>query len=417
MAKIARPRVPLLDDVLEEHLGDLEHLLARRRAALRSPEYTLAELSVVEGRIADHVDGLQIGGARTAELAVERLAGDDVDTVHAAAFALSHLDVPEAAPNLLAALLAEDIDASKASAIGDALCLGGGIARLADSLEIALSAADLPIAAAAAVVLAHAGRLDAREPRLQSLIVDGAAITRAAAWRAVALTDLQRPADVPRPYQQALVDDDAGVREAALAASVWTRQVGLREHCRASASPTPASLPALRMLAILGEPQDLEIFIDAAQSEALGPERFALLGSFGHPGAIDAILAGLVHKDARAAAAAALAFKALTGLDVNSGRRVKVGPPAEQDSGAEDEELFDEVEVPDAEKATRHWSEIKERYQGSLRWARGRDVAGPRAHEIAEALDLRTRWEANLRARFERRWEGGPVELERLTIG
>jgi uncharacterized protein (TIGR02270 family) len=416
MARIPRPPASLLVDVLEEHLDDLDHLLRQRRTALRSPLYTLNQLNDIDRRIDAHADGLTIGGRRTEALAVERLAADDRGLLVAAAFALLRLDEPSGPIAVLDALRAAE--SPRAEALGEALCLGS-IAAVEVGLEEALRSGAPDVAVAAAEALAHAGHLDAQAPRLPMLLADGSPEVRASGWRAIALADPRAPPNTARAYEEALADSETRVREAALTAAAWTRQPRLVEHCRTIAAvAAPHQRAALGLLAVLGEPGDIDRLLAAARTAALGPDRFEWLASFGHVGVGEALLAGMALPDPKAAAAAMAAFTRMTGIDVSSGKHVPVQPDIEGTAVATaiDPDLLDDVPVPDLEKASRFWAAAGARFHAGARWAGGHDVGGPAGLEIAGTLDLRTRWEAHLRARHAGHWTGNAADLERLTI-
>src|SRR5438067_9661211 len=88
---MAGAELPILPDILEEHLGEFEFLWDQRRDALRSPRYTPRELVELEDRIEAHVQGLLAGGEQTAALVRPGLGGDELWPAFAAAYVLSRL--------------------------------------------------------------------------------------------------------------------------------------------------------------------------------------------------------------------------------------------------------------------------------------------------------------------------------------
>src|SRR5207302_1871174 len=82
-------------------------------------------------------------------------------------------------------------------------------------------------------------------------------------------------------------------------------QPGVLAVCRKlAAQPTPDNLDPLALLAILGGPEDARLVAALGQTTALGPGRFTVLGTYGHPALIDLVLAALTDADPATAAAA-----------------------------------------------------------------------------------------------------------------
>src|SRR5207249_2107615 len=81
---------------------------------------------------------------------------------------------------------------------------------------------------------------------------------------------------------------------AALYAGAWCGQPGVLAVCRKfAAQPTPEDLDALELLAILGAPEDARLVATLTSTPALGPARFHLVGTYGHPALMDLVLAAL----------------------------------------------------------------------------------------------------------------------------
>src|SRR5437667_460911 len=97
-----------------------------------------------------------------------------------------------------------------------------------------------------------------------------------------------------KTYAAAMRDDDPVVRRAALYAGAWCGQPGVLAVCRKlAAQPTPDNLDPLELLAILGGPEDAPLVAALGQTAALGPARFTLVGTYGHPALMDLVLAAL----------------------------------------------------------------------------------------------------------------------------
>jgi hypothetical protein len=77
-------------------------------------------------------------------------------------------------------------------------------------------------------------------------------------------------------------------------------------------------------------------------------------------------------------------------------------------------EFLDEATLPSPPLAERHWNQVKARLARASRMCHGADVGGPLDPVEFAALDMESRWEASLRARFSGVWSGSPLRLERF---
>ena len=139
--------------------------------------------------------------------------------------------------------------------------------------------------------------------------------------------------------------------------------------------------------------------------------------ALGHPVMIDFLLGEMESADPATAAGAGAAFSRMLGVAVESGRRATLQPA---DGKAVDEfeaEFQEEVTLPDPEVAQRHWKLVKPVFQQVCRLRRGFDVGGALTPEVFGALDMESRWEILLRARFQGKWNGSPLRLERFPQG
>src|SRR5207249_9396456 len=101
------------------------------------------------------------------------------------------------------------------------------------------------------------------------------------------------------------------------------------DHCRTlvkAPKPAPEAPDALRLLAILGGPEDLGAIRDPRWAEQLGATWFDVLGSSGQPGVIGDLVRGMENPNPRLAVAAGAAFTKITGCDVESKTRVPLPP-------------------------------------------------------------------------------------------
>jgi hypothetical protein len=235
-------------------------------------------------------------------------------------------------------------------------------------------------------------------------------VVRQSGWRLVGYLGVPLEA---KTYAAAMRDEDPGVRRAALYAGAWCGQPGVLAVCRKlAAQPTPEDRDALELLAILGTPDDARLVATLATTPALGPARFQVVGTYGHPALMDVVLAALTDKDPAIAGAAGAAFTKMTGQNVDSDKKAKLPP---ENGGEPDEfeaEFQEEVTLPDPEVAQRHWKLVKPVFQQASRLRRGFDVGGALTPEVFGALDMESRWEILLRARFQGKWSGSPLRLE-----
>src|SRR5690606_178649 len=180
-----------------------------------------------------------------------------------------------------------------------------------------------------------------------------------------------------------------------------------------AAEPAPEHMATLYLLAVLGAPDDLALLQRIAAEPAFGPERFRLAAAYGHPVLVDAVLAGMAEDDPAAAAAAGVAFRKLTGVDVFTGERAQ----APVEGGDEVDAAFaEEHPVPDGERAQREWAALAPRLGAAARICRGLDLGQPLDRAGFDALGRESRWELGLRGRFHGAWAGSPLALERFPL-
>lgn len=202
------------------------------------------------------------------------------------------------------------------------------------------------------------------------------------------------PITIPQPYAAGLADEDPQVRAEALYAAAWTRQRWLLEYCRVQAqAPSPDNWDALLLFAILGRPQDLQRILALGKFASLGPLRFQLLATFGHPDSIEFLLKAMRGSNPEDGIPAGLAFSKITGIEVE----LEAMTPA------------------DAKRAGEHWEKVRSQFAVGTRWRNGIDVSGSLTAELAEQLDLESRWEACLRGNYEGTWNGSLMDLEAFT--
>jgi len=406
------PTATFIPDILEEHVEELAFLWDQRRTAVRDPRYTIRELTHLEERIAAHLQGVLAVGEVALPLLEDTLAGEDPAMVFAAALALLH------AKNETATARVRDSFGHAQGPVLAALCdalaqapLNPGVAPFRELFH----GGPAPVGAAAGTILAFHSALEPTIPQVERLLRDEDAAVRQSGWRLVGYLGVPLKAKV---YGAARRDEDPGVRRAALHAGAWCGQPGVLAVCRKfAAQPTPEDLDALELLAILGAPEDARLVATLTSTPALGPARFHLVGTYGHPALMDLVLAALADSDPALAAAAGAAFTKMTGQNVDSEKKAKLPP---ENGGEPDEfeaEFQEEVLLPDPDIAHRHWKLVKPVFEQACRLRRGFDVGGALTPEVFAALDMESRWEILLRARFQGKWGGSPLRLERFPQG
>ena len=345
---MGRTRATLIADILVEHLEELEYLWGQRRAALDDPGYTPRELAHLEERIEAHVQGLLVAGEGLLPLVREGLGSDDATVVFASAYPLLRLKPARrrrARPGGF--LTAKE---GQLRGLTEALS-HGPIGPILPRVAEATASAPPPVAVAAAEVLAFAAPASLKPDVFLRLLMHEDPSVRGHAWRVAARLKIARS---PKLYQAALQDDDPTVRREALHAAAWGAQPWLLDRCRAAGrKPGPENLEELKLLAVLGGPEDLDAIRTAGRAKALGPGRFALLGAFGHPGVVEDLLEALTDPDPRVAVAAGRAFTRITGKDVASDARVQLPPEDGHEPDDFEKEFLDEAFLPDPAEGPR----------------------------------------------------------------
>jgi len=236
-------------------------------------------------------------------------------------------------------------------------------------------------------------------------VSDGASFASAA---------LRSAAASGKPYDKALMDEDPLVRREALLAAAWTSQPWLLEYCRClAAKPAIEDWDALWLLAVLGQPSDLERILTIGRTQALGSKRFQIYASYGHPRVVKDLLLGIGGEDPNAAVAAGIAFNKITGADVDSQERIQLPPEDGSEPDEFEREFLEEAFLPSLELAESHWLEVKKDFAEGVRWRRGINLSHGTSPEMLAQVDMEGRWEACLRGKYERTWQGTPQDLLR----
>src|SRR3989475_12590133 len=403
------PTATYIPDILEEHIEELAFLWEQRQAAVRDPRYTIRELTHLEERITAHLHGVLAVGEVALPLLEDTLSADDPHMVFAAASGLLQ------AKNGAATARGRDsfghAQGPVLAALQDALAqapLNPGVAPFRELFH----GGPAPVGAAAGTILAFHSVLEPTIPQIERLLRHEDAVVRQSGWRLVGYLGV--PLDA-KTYAAAMRDDDPVVRRAALYAGAWSGQPGVLAVCRKlAAQPSSETLDALELLAVLGGPEDAQLIATLATTAALGPARFRLVGAYGHPALMDLVLAALTDADPATAAAAGAAFTKITGQNIDSEKTAKLPPENGAEPDEFEAEFQEEVALPDPEVAQRHWKLVKPVFQQACRVRRGFDVGAALTAEVFGALDMESRWEILLRARFQGKWSGSPLRLERF---
>ena len=102
----------------------------------------------------------------------------------------------------------------------------------------------------------------------------------------------------------------------------------------------------------------------------------------------------------------------MTGQNIDSDKKAMLPPENGKVADEFEAEFQEEVTLPDPEVAQRHWKLVRPVLGQAGRLHRGFDVDGALTAEVFSALDMESRWEILLRARFQGKWSGSPLKLE-----
>jgi pSer/pThr/pTyr-binding forkhead associated (FHA) protein len=221
---------------------------------------------------------------------------------------------------------------------------------------------------------------------------------------------------VPQSYGAVQSDPDEEVRRAALHAAAWSGQGWLLDFCRAMAQRVdPTWQETYYVYAIIAPPAELPMMHALLSATTLGPARFRIASAFAHPATIPYLLDHLAHEDAATAFSAGQAFRRMLGVDLDSDRRGSISLPGDDSDDDFDKEFQQQVWLPDAATAKSHWDSVKSSMENATRVYYGFVVNDRWDETHARNVDLETRWELFLRARFHGHWTGSPAVLERLS--
>jgi uncharacterized protein (TIGR02270 family) len=364
---------PIMWEVVKAHLDVAQLAWFQWSRAVVAPNYTLAEVAHgPEERLLAQLMGLAAAGEDCVERLLVPALEYDTDFIAAASLAL--LAAPGGVKVLLPALRAASVEERAVMARALGLARGRG---LEDQLESLLGNDDPAVRAAALDALAIRGRTPVE---LRGLLANRAPEVQAAALRAARHAGLAHRGAIEAALQSPALE----VRDAAL-------EVGLSLGFRAAwlaarklaESRQPGCEVALSLLALSGEPGDLQRIEAALAVRALRGAAIWALGFSGWPRAVELCLPCLA--DRRHARVAGEVISAITGLVIERQFVREEEPPPEEPIPFEEEDLDADL-VPRAEAALPlpqlkeveyWWQRERRRFQPTVRYLGGEPV-GPK---------------------------------------
>jgi uncharacterized protein (TIGR02270 family) len=346
---------PPLDDVLLEHLEELAFLAIQRRKLLFAHDVPLFDFKPHDERIAAHWDGLVVGGEAAVELSRTRLRESDPWDVFAAARVWIDLGRPD--PEAVF----EAIDEAKEEApLGWRAALREcDASTLSELAEPAMASSSTAVEAAFTYALGWHGLLPGSRTPALAASPDTAvrrSLARALGWGGLETGTAQRIA------ASLVTDPDPEVRAAALWSVALMSPDGAGKWCRDRAADGGCDPFHVRLLGLLGGPQDLELIQAFAESDhELRVAGIFALGDLGNAGALSALRSWLGSPDPDLAAAALRCIRVV--LDEV--------PPGASEEGAETPESGDGSE--DQESEEEWWARMTERCESANRMLRGFD--------------------------------------------
>lgn len=381
----------VLQDVLEEHLEELDFLWATRAHALFSPDFRPLHLGRLEERMEAHLDGLREGDGPGIAVCEAALTGDDWSLRAAGAWGLLHRPEPRVTPVVSAI---EAADGPMALGLRWAL-------RHSDPAHWRVAASRSGPSRPAyseAIWLDALAFHDRRVPgeRMPSLLFHEDGAVRALAW---GIRMRCGPAPEANEMQRAVEDEDATVRGAVLVAAARWGQRSVLETARLAADRGgERDAEATRWLGGLGSRDDLQRLERASSKPPISAAALAAIGALGDVRGVALLLAAL--EDAASGPAAGAAFTALTGEPLGLVERPGKDEP---------------IDVPDAEEANRFWTKQARRFKEGHRYRMGRAIETMSIGEVLSSIDLEGARDAYLRARLDSADKTPDIELERLA--
>jgi uncharacterized protein (TIGR02270 family) len=397
-------RATHIPDLPAIHAEELSFLLGQRQARMHDPLTVVREITELEQRITAHAEAIWLHPAAALGALAPRLTSDDADDMFAATWTLWNSDNPQAQKMVLDHLSATSV---------------GNRAPMIQALCLSNSKTPLPVLDGDESDFGHifqcaefaACKKAMQHTRIGAYLKHADAPVRFEAWR-LACYNFE-----PISIEQCLagaIDNDPQVAEAAMNAVAWKGQSWLLEHCRRAANnPGPAKLAELRMLAILGIPEDKPLIAALVENKTLGSARFSIMASYGQTNFASNYIKGMADTDVATAIASGDTFTRITGCTVKISQRKQI-PFSNSEEKNTEETNFEEFNVPSPEDAARQWDEIKDRFTPGRRYSGGVDITETPA-DWGE-VDMQSRWEHHLRNAFYGRPHLTPVELEQFPL-
>jgi len=400
-------------DIVEEHLDEAAFLRGQWEEALRSPDYTLAEIAEgPEERLLAHLDGLVLGGARVArKLLLPAMVGDEPGPAFAAAFALLASEDGDFTGEVLAALAKAEPEPRLA--IRRALAL---VPRpdLGQRLVALLPKAAPGLGADLLEVLGYL-RVDPGV-RLESLAANPETEALAIRLGGVFPDRLD-----PTALARGLGSGAAEVRAAAMETGLVAGVRGAFAAAEAEVAGRGAAFgTAALLLGLSGDEKSVAALVPALREETLARQAAFALGFTGRVPAADALLEAM--KDEKVGPVAAEGFAAIAGLAVEKHfAREPAGWNPDEDEAEEEEPYGPEADLakPVPETIARWWGEARPKLDPAQRWLRGRPWSpeallaeldeGPARRRAGLALDLAVR----TRGRAQLAWDALSVRQRR----
>jgi len=395
----ARPR--LIANLLVRHVEEMAYLWERRCAVRHAPDCTVRQFGELNERIEAHTQGLLVAGPALLEFARPLMASAERGEAFAGAYSILRANRPDWTAQVIGTFAAAD--GAGLRGIRDALCAFSRHAAL--DVRDVLEKGDPLHAVSAAAVLAAGGRLDAAAPRLAALLLDeNPDVAQMAWWVALRVDDIGT--GIRRPFEPALGQPHAGVQSAALGAAIWRGEPWARD--RAQRLAQGGSAGALQWLAAIGESADLPVLRAAVAGQDGAAPCLELAGRFGHCAMIELLLGAMASDDPAQAAAAALEFARIVGVEVRGQRRTLA---VADDADEFEREFAPQVWLPDLAKAGRLWQQNAEKWRAGERWCRGHEIARSLPRSAQPWIDLQAFWDFGARAALAGKRAFAPPEL------
>jgi uncharacterized protein (TIGR02270 family) len=388
------------DSLVDESFDEAVFLWRRWEAELVSLTRNLDEIwAWTEDRLQGALDGVRIAGERLVEIAGGALLSDDLSRVTTSAAVLGSSDDTACARAIEQALQRASGPVLRAIMRGIELTGSGPAARAAVDALVARGAEG-----ASELCRLKAFRRIPAGTELSLAFDSDVADARVNAMRATA--------SLPQPQAQewitaGLRHEDPGVRSAAVESGVARGfEPAWRSAQQSARQRSPDAGPYLKMLAMLGTPDDHEIVYAALRIPALQREAIWALGHIGTARAVEACLAGMQH--APLARACGEAYCCITGADLARDRLTIVEPapavPAFEDDDL-DADLVPSPEalwpIPDVDAVRQHWQARQSAVDATVRYLGGVPASietrltaverGPMLRRPDTVLELRAR--------------------------